>query len=109
VGLLFDGRIVLESGVDELLEGRVEYWDASCDDVPAEALPGYESRATQGGRLYFRIASAEQLDAWVDAVRAAGGRVVQVSPHRHTLEDYFLGAVRGDRGSDEGNGVGVGK
>ncbi|NKB87434.1 MAG: ATP-binding cassette domain-containing protein [Acidobacteria bacterium] len=102
VGLLFDGRIVLESGVDELLEGRVEYWDATCDDVSPDKLPGYQSRATQGGRLYFRIPSAEQLDAWIDAVRGAGGRVVQVSPHRHTLEDYFIGAVRGERSSDEG-------
>jgi ABC-2 type transport system ATP-binding protein len=95
VGLLFEGRIVLESGVDELLEGRVEYWDATCDDVAPELLSEYTSRATQGGRLYFRISEGDELDAWVDKVRAAGGRVVQVSPHRHTL------AIRGERGMDE--------
>jgi ABC-2 type transport system ATP-binding protein len=101
VGLLFEGRIVLESGVDELLEGRVEYWDATCDDVAPELLSEYTSRATQGGRLYFRISEGDELDAWVDKVRAAGGRVVQVSPHRHTLEDFFIGAIRGERGMDE--------
>jgi ABC-2 type transport system ATP-binding protein len=100
VGLLFDGRIVRESGVDELLEGRVEYWDATCDDVAPDQLPSYECRAAQGGRLYFRIATAEGLDVWVDAVRQAGGRVVQVSPHRHTLEDFFIGAIQGERGHD---------
>jgi hypothetical protein len=26
---------------------------------------------------------------------------VQVSPHRHTLEDFFIGAIRGERGMDE--------
>jgi len=100
VGLLFDGRIVRESGVDELLDGRVQYWDASCDELRAEQVPGFESRSTQGDRLYFRIAAEEDLDRWIDTVRQAGGRVVQVSPHRHTLEDFFIGALRADRELD---------
>jgi len=102
VGLLYEGRIVLESGVDELLEGRVQYWDASCDELTPEQVPGYDCRAAQGDRLYFRISKAQDLDRWIDLVRQAGGRVVKVSPHRHTLEDFFIGAIRGDRESDAG-------
>ncbi len=101
VGLLFEGKIVRESEVDELLEGRVQYWDATCDDLRAEQVPGYDCRATQGDRLYFRIATAEELERWIDIVRQAGGRVIQVSPHRHTLEDFFIGAIRGDREFDD--------
>jgi len=100
VGLLFEGRIVRESGVDELLEGRVQYWDATCDDLKPDQVPGHDCRATQGDRLYFRIAAADELERWIDTVRRAGGRVVQVSPHRYTLEDFFLGAIRGDRELD---------
>jgi len=102
VSLLFEGRIVRESGVDELLEGRIQYWDAACDNLQAHQVPGYECRATQGDRLYFRIASPDDLDRWVDIVRQAGGRVAQVSPHRHTLEDFFIGAIRGNRQHDAG-------
>ncbi len=104
VGLLFEGKIVRESGVDELLEGRVQYWDATCDDLQAEQVPGYRCRATQGDRLYFRITDADDLDRWIDIVRQAGGRVVQVSPHRHTLEDFFIGTIRGDRRLADGTG-----
>lgn len=106
VGLLFEGRIVRESAVDELLEGRVQYWDAACDDLKTGQVPGFDCRATQGDRLYFRIAAAEDLDRWIDTVRQAGGRVVQISPHRHTLEDFFIGAIRGDRDLDAGARLG---
>lgn len=106
VGLLFEGKIVRESAVDEILEGRVQYWDAACDDLKAGEVPGFDCRATQGDRLYFRIAAAEDLDRWIDTVRQAGGRVVQVSPHRYTLEDFFIGAIRGDRDLDAGAHLG---
>ena len=42
-----------------------------------------------------------ELDRWVDAVRAAGGRVVQVSPHRMTLEDFFISYGQQDLRSGE--------
>lgn len=106
VGLLFEGKIVRESAVNEILEGRVQYWDAACDDLKAGEVPGFDCRATQGDRLYFRIAAAEDLDRWIDTVRQAGGRVVQVSPHRYTLEDFFIGAIRGDRDLDAGAHLG---
>ena len=101
VGLLFGGRIVRESPVEELLEERVEHWDATCDDLDAERLTGFEVRAVQGDRLYYRFTDADVLDRWIDTVRGAGGRVVQVTPHRQTLEDVFLDAMRG-QASDAG-------
>lgn len=94
VGLLFNGRILRESSVAELLEEHVEYWETACENVLPAQLPGYEPRAEQGGRLYFRFDEDDRLDRWVDVVRRAGGRVVLVSPHRRTLEEYFVDLAR---------------
>jgi len=95
VGLLFDGRIVRDGPVDELLEERVRYWEAACEGIAREALSGFEARAEQGDRLYFRFRDEQHLERWIDVVRDAGGAVVLVSPHRVTLEEYFVSAVGG--------------
>ena len=97
VGLLFSGRIIREGTVDELLEQRVRYWEAACEDLSRADLPGFEPSAQQGDRLYFRFEDDRQLDRWVDVVRAAGGRVVLVTPQRATLEEYFLATVKQDK------------
>ncbi len=95
IGLLFDGRILSESPVQDLLEDRVRHWDTACEGIPGDALTGFDHRTRQGGRMSYRFDDAQRLDDWVDAVRAAGGRIVQVAPHRATLEEYFVATVRG--------------
>ena len=45
-------------------------------------------------QVVTRFDDDDRLDRWVDLVRRAGGRVVQVSPHRRTLEEYFVDMVR---------------
>ena len=96
VGLLFNGRILRESAVDELLEERVRYWEAACENLQPAALPGFSPQTEQGGRLYYRFHDADHLDRWADLVRRPGGRVVLVAPHRLTLEEYFVDAVSQD-------------
>ena len=95
VGLLFEGRILAESSVQGLLEERVSYWDTACEGVPDDVLTGFVHRTQQGGCLYFRFDDVAQLDRWVDTVRRVGGRIVQVAPHRPTLEEYFVATVQG--------------
>ena len=105
VGLLVDGRIRLEDTVDNLLEEQIEYWQAACEGIEASALAGYEPRTSQGDRHFFRFHDAEEVDRWVEAVRAAGGKVYRVTPQRVTLEDYFFATVQDGEGSScEGGG-----
>ena len=103
VGLLFEGRILNESSVQALLEERVRYWDAACEGVPSGKLTEFAHRARHGDRLYFRIDDVARLDRWVDIVRTAGGRIVQVTPHRATLEDYFVSTLRNRQPAMAGN------
>lgn len=94
VGLLYNGKILRESALSDLLEERVVYWEAACENVLPAQLKGFTPRSTQGGRAYYRFDDDRALDRWTDVVRAAGGRVVLVAPHRRTLEEYFVDAVR---------------
>jgi ABC-2 type transport system ATP-binding protein len=94
VGLLFNGRVLRESTVEDLLDEHVEYWEVACENLLPAQLPGYEPHANPGGRLYFRFDEDDRLDRWVDVVRRARGRVVLVAPHRRTLEEYFVNLAR---------------
>ena len=94
VGLLVNGKLRFERKIDDLLDEQVEYWQAASEGLEATALPGYEPVATQGDLNFYRLDDEPQVDAWVDAVRAAGGRVYRLAPQRATLEDYFVVSVR---------------
>ncbi len=98
VCLLVDGKLRLQAAVDELLDQRIEYWQAACEGLPPDALPSYEVQTTQGDLAFYRLGSEDEVDVWVDAVREAGGRVYRITPHRATLEDYFVATVEDARG-----------
>jgi len=97
VCLLVDGELRLEAPVDDLLDERVEYWQAVSEDVEPGTLRGYEPVATQGDLNFYRLHTEEEVDNWVDAVRAAGGSVYRLQPQRATLEDYFVATVKSTR------------
>ncbi len=96
VGLLVNGRLRLEDTLDNLLEEKIEYWEAAAEGVAQDALAGYESVTSQGERHYFRLRDSEEVDRWTDAVRQVGGSVYRVAPHRVTLEDYFVATVKAE-------------
>jgi len=101
VCLLVDGRLRLEATLDDLLDDKVEYWQAASEGLTAEALPAYTPVSVQGDLNFYKLPDEPAVDAWVDAVRQAGGRVYRVTPQRATLEDYFVETVKGARGGDE--------
>jgi ABC-2 type transport system ATP-binding protein len=93
VGLIVNGKMRFERNVDDLLDEQVDYWEAASEGLAAGAL-AYEPVATQGDLSFYRLDDEPQVDAWVDAVRGAGGRVYRVAPRRTTLEDYFMVSVQ---------------
>ena len=96
VGLLVGGRLQREATLDDLLDERVEYWQAACEGLDPGALTAYQPHAVQGDLNFYKLADEPEVDRWVDAVRQAGGRVYRVTPHRITLEDYFVATVQGE-------------
>ena len=104
VCLLVDGKLHLEATLDDLLDEEVEYWQTASEGVPPGALPDYTPVSVQGDLNFYKLSDELEVDAWVDAVRQAGGRVYRVTPQRSTLEDYFLETVEAARGGGDSAG-----
>ncbi|MGH9509156.1 MAG: ABC transporter ATP-binding protein [Terriglobales bacterium] len=91
VAILHEGELRGVGTVAELTagsKGKVELlWHGTAAMAAVTALGG-ECHAT--GETVRALVAEEKLDAAMDALRRAGGRLVSVTPVRSTLEDYFV-------------------
>jgi ABC-type multidrug transport system ATPase subunit len=95
VGVVDRGRLVIQSGLDDLrsLTGRVVVVSPDADRAVALLDGRVESRT--GDRLLVRHADAAELNA---RLVTEGLRVAEIGPERRTLEDVVLAAT--SAGSD---------
>lgn len=95
VGMIKQGRMILQERLDRVLESTVKGLRVACGD-PAKArtllsgLAGIEAGAVdEGGRLFVKCAS--ERFAQVNAALVGGGLpVAELSPVRQSLEEIFL-------------------
>ncbi len=91
VAVLHKGELRGVGVVQDLLarfSGKVEIiWDGQAAMAAVQAL-GSECHST--GDSIRAVLPQEQLDAAIDAIRRARGRLMSVTPVRASLEDYFL-------------------
>jgi len=104
VAIIVGGRIRYEGGVGEMVAGGEAQVDVVFASLPAETALSFEERfAAQlrgvGDRVEARVAEKVLNDVLRDGL-GAGAEVVSVSPHRVSLETFFLSAV--ERGGEEG-------
>ena len=91
VAIVVRGRMRGIGTIHELIGDRIRYVECQVSGVGELPLPG-EDRGTVGALRAVRCAPGD-VDGLVDAVRAAGGRVVQIQPVRESLEDVLLEEV----------------
>jgi ABC-2 type transport system ATP-binding protein len=99
VAIIVDGRIRYEGGVEDVVAGAGEQVDVVLASLPADAVPILEERFSarlrgMGDRVEVRVAEKAVNDVLGFALDA-GGEVISVSPHRVSLESFFLSAVEG--------------
>ena len=102
VGVIVQGRLRDVGRLGELLSARVTSVELTAS-LPAgrrEPLARGRVISEEGERVTAVFDDAGAADASVAAVLAAGGRLVALTPHRETLEDFFL------RRLGEGGGAG---
>lgn len=104
VAVLVQGTLRGVGTVDELLADTQAQAEVRVMGVGPEALPVPPVRIDRGVAT-CRV-PAESVDAVLHAVQAAGGRIVEVTRARRTLEDVFLSEVERDRPVD-GEKLGV--
>lgn len=89
VAIVVGGKLRGEGTVHQLLGRTVEHVDVVAVDVAA--VEG-TIRKAPGAELTRRV-QPEEVDALVDAIRAAGGHLLSVVPSQRTLEQVLLDEV----------------
>ncbi|MBS3909069.1 MAG: ABC transporter ATP-binding protein [Actinobacteria bacterium] len=98
VAIIKGGRVVEEGSLTELLKGRVEV------EVTASQLNGQVERVVEGlGRVLagtganvlVELDSEEMIPVLAARIIEAGGKLYNLSRKKRTLEELFLGAVKG--------------
>ncbi|MEK6606381.1 MAG: ABC transporter ATP-binding protein [Myxococcota bacterium] len=95
VAILRDGRIHDVGPLGRLVSARILSTEIVVDGEPPELLArlgGLDAQA-RGGQLVVVVAKDGSVDVALSKIAAAGGRIVQVTPRRETLEDVFVRAT----------------
>jgi ABC-2 type transport system ATP-binding protein len=107
VGIIVRGKLRDVGPLGELLSPGVHsvdvMWEAP-DGAPTERLLAFEGEhsATSEGRV-LSSRDPDLTDRFLAAVVEQGGRVLQVTPHRQTLEELFVSEAMSDRRPAEGD------
>ncbi len=92
VGVILGGKLRDVGRLHELLSPRVRSVEVVLDaPEPARArLSGGQLLSRDGDRLALSFPDLASANATVAAAFAAGGALVSLTPHRETLEDFFM-------------------
>jgi ABC-2 type transport system ATP-binding protein len=104
VGVILGGRLRDVGRIGDLLSPRVRTTEVTAtvpEAARAAAAPG-RLLAREGDRLTLAFEDEGAADAAVRAIVAAGGRVHALTPHRETLEDFFVRRLEESRGASSG-------
>jgi ABC-2 type transport system ATP-binding protein len=91
IGVLRQGRLVLEGSLDTILGSASPAWDviASRVDRVTDLAEGCVI-SRQGDRVLFRVEGEQLLARLLDDLRAGGAGLQSVTPRRQSLEERFL-------------------
>jgi ABC-2 type transport system ATP-binding protein len=92
VAVLRAGKVVAQGSVEALTRQSAKYKvTATAYD---DALLRKFGAERVNGHVELSVADLQELNAFVDQIRARGGLVSELAPLRSTLEDVFVGLVR---------------
>jgi ABC-2 type transport system ATP-binding protein len=94
VGILVKGKLTTQGRLDELLSRRINRVEIIADGVAEDAAATLAERAdgarqSEQGRHFF-LNGLDAANALADEIRKAGGKLVEFTPIRESLEEYFM-------------------
>ncbi|MCA9706300.1 MAG: ATP-binding cassette domain-containing protein [Myxococcales bacterium] len=104
VGILVGGRLRDVGALGELLSPRLHGVDVvwQAPDEAVEGLRRFEGQHREAAEGHvLRVADQPQADAFVRALLDAGGRLLQLQPHRQSLESLFVSEAARAADDDE--------
>ena len=94
VAILREGKIVAQGTIAELTK-RQEKYRMSAAPIDDSLISAFRDTGAgverQNGHLVLSVHDTEHLNALVDRLRERGGRLIELSPVRSSLEDVFVG------------------
>jgi len=98
VGIIAGGRLLACGRVNELVEGRTRTVDVVCDGLHERNLAplnGLASSIVQQNRQHLiTLSHPERLEELLAAIKARGGKLVSVTPHKGSLEELFFSSIQ---------------
>jgi ABC-2 type transport system ATP-binding protein len=94
VGIIFQGRIIAEGTVGELIGSSIEGYEVTLEGVPETASLGPAQILSRQDRQVYLWTQPADLSAVMDVAHTNGWRVVAVTPQKRSLEDLFMTLVQ---------------
>jgi ABC-2 type transport system ATP-binding protein len=98
VAIIAGGRLLACGRVDELVEGRTKTVEVVCDGLPEGNLTPLNDLASsvvrQNRQHLITLSQPERLEELLAAVKARGGKLVSVTPHKGSLEELFMNSIQ---------------
>lgn len=99
VAVVVKGTVVASGRVDELVgHGKTRSVEVVCTGVSGDRFElsqiGVSKIVDQGIQCLLVLPGPERVDEVITRVRAMGGKLVSVTPHKNSLEDLFIHQVQ---------------
>lgn len=96
VAIILNGEIISQGKLQDLISEKILFTEVILSGVDAEKLKGLgESISTPGGRILLKVFEEEKTDNVLNLVQAENGKIHSLIPRTETLEDFFVGRVKG--------------
>ena len=93
VAILRGGKLAATGKLHDLLasDGEAISFEVTATGLSAEALGNIVGRVTEkASGLSIEVNSEKEIDAAIQSIRAAGGKLLSVQPIKQSLEELFV-------------------
>ena len=102
VAMILKGKLVASGQVSELIDqGTTHSVEMVIDHLSPDGLehlrPLAEKVVGQGDRLLVVLKHPRDVESALNIVRAAKATLISLTPHKSSLEDHFIGMVKGQQ------------
>ncbi len=89
--LLYQGRVIKEGVLEEMLESEIKFFEVTVEGVEIE---GMEPLRRSGNRVLYRAENVDAVQRLVEETIRKGGKVIAIMPRTLTLEEIFIREVQ---------------
>ncbi len=96
VAIILDGEIISQGRLQDLISEKILFTEVILSGVEAGKLSELgESLFSPGGRILLKVFEQEKIDRVLKLVQSENGKIHSLIPRTETLEDFFVGRIKG--------------